>query len=323
MSVAEIVRQHFSFLNDAERRRLSDIDASPQPSADGAAILLGHDLRIEPLRRFHEALTASGDAPPPLWQFSWEPHDTWDANAWLALPLEARVLRTRAGSPMRYVGRRLDPSVLQLDRAFVARGLAALRDAGLAHGLDRISLDPVATGAGIATDVAIVELIVHWLRMLTHRDRIVQRSPGNELDVCGYAGACNECRARWTSVPQVAEAIPPFHPGCRCFAQPRWASGEEFDDNLIKALEHPVPDVAATAARVLGTRAPDRALVALLRTSRSKDPERAEAALEALARYRTDSARERLVEACERGTARERAIARAALRRLDDDERRK
>lgn len=322
MSVAEVVRQFFSFLSTVEQRRLLGLEASPQPSADGAAVLLGHDLRVEPVRRYHDALVARRDPPPPLWQFSWESGAPWNVRRWLALPFEARQLRARAGSLTQNVERRLDPATLALDRRSVRRGLAFLRDAGLARGDERVDLAPIAPAAAIATDLALVELIVHWLRMLEHRDRILGSRSGDAVDVCGYAGACSECRLRWASVPRELGFLPPFHPGCRCFTQPRWADAGTFDDNLIAALEHPIPDVAATAARVLGARTPPRALAPLLRASQAKDPERAEAALEALAHYRDAAALERLERACENGTARERAIARAALRRPAGEARR-
>ncbi len=104
-----------------------------------------------------------------------------------------------------------------------------------------------------------------------------------------------------------------------CGAQ---AADGDFDTNLVRALSHRIPDVAATAARVLGERAPREALEPLLAASRSDDPERAEAALEALARYDDARVDARLREAGERGTARERAIARAVLRRRAEEPRR-
>ncbi len=92
---------------------------------------------------------------------------------------------------------------------------------------------------------------------------------------------------------------------------------ENFDEKLILALDHPVPDFAASAARILGARRPPEALDPLLRLSRSEDPERAEAALEALAEYDDPRVDARLEEARVEGTARERAIARVILRRRE------
>lgn len=99
---------------------------------------------------------------------------------------------------------------------------------------------------------------------------------------------------------------------CPACAAP--AQGGDFDENLLRALDHPVPDIAAAAARILGIRKPHAALDALLRTSRAAEPERAEAALEALAGYDDQRVELRLREAQSTGTARERAIARAARR---------
>jgi hypothetical protein len=93
------------------------------------------------------------------------------------------------------------------------------------------------------------------------------------------------------------------------------AHGGAFDENLVRALAHAVPDVAANAARILGVRKPDMALEPLLSASRCGEPERAEAALEALCAYSDVRVDERLREARELGSARERAIARDALRR--------
>lgn len=223
MSVTDAVRECFPFVSQNERALLSEIDASPHPSADGAAYLLGHDLHSGALRSFHERLLATGDEPPPLWRFTWKPIVRWNEHAWLALPADARVLRARAGSVMHDVSRRLEARTLDLSADRFARGLQALERAGLA-GSDGCTLKAIASGAGIASDLACVELIVHWLRMIAHRERIVLRSPGNGFDVCGYAGACSDCRQRWGSIPRIAERVPPFHPGCRCFAQPRWTS---------------------------------------------------------------------------------------------------
>ena len=90
---------------------------------------------------------------------------------------------------------------------------------------------------------------------------------------------------------------------------------EDYNEKLMRALDDPVPDVAASAARILGVRRTPKALEALFRLSTSHDPERAEAALEALAFYDDARVDARLVKACMNGTARERFIARTALRR--------
>lgn len=91
--------------------------------------------------------------------------------------------------------------------------------------------------------------------------------------------------------------------------------GGAFDENLVRALAHPIPDIAANAARILGMRKPGMALEQLLHASRSGEPERAEAALEALCAYDDVRVDERLLEAQALGTARERAIAKDAIRR--------
>ena len=218
------VIRYFPSLAPAERLRLRAIDASPFPSADGAAILLGHDLWIEPLLRFRSDLLKSGDAPPSLWRFAWEPSARWDSRRWLALPIDARMLRVRAGSPAHRIERRLTARALEMRPATFSASMRALCDAEVVRKEDRYVLDPVAPEALLLVDMHLVELIVHWLRMLAHGDRVIHESPGNGFDVHGYRDACSACRSCWGERPRTAEFVPPFHPGCRCFAQPRFVA---------------------------------------------------------------------------------------------------
>ncbi len=218
------VTRYFPALTPAERSRLHAIDASPFPSADGAAILLGHDLWIEPLLQFRAALSKNGDAPPSLWRFAWEPSAQWDARHWLALPVDARILRARAGSPAHHIERRLTATTLQMPTVTFSTAMRTLCEAGAQRDGDAYILEPVAPEALLRVDLHLVELIVHWLRMLAHGDRVFRASIGNGFDVCGYRDACSACRSYWGERPRTAAYVPPFHPGCRCFAQPRFVA---------------------------------------------------------------------------------------------------
>jgi hypothetical protein len=221
-SVARAVGEHFPWIAGGDLRRISSIDASPYPAPDGAALLLGHDLWIEPLVRFREEVERTGDDPPPLWQFPWMPSRAWNVSAWLELPVEARILRARAGSLTHDVTLRATARGLALPAAEFSHGLDALRGTGAASDTRPVVLRAVSEERGLQTDLSLVELLVHWLRMLTHRERVLRHSEGNAFDVCGYARACARCRSRWGVAPRIAASVPPFHPGCRCFAQPRF-----------------------------------------------------------------------------------------------------
>ncbi len=217
----DLVHRHFPWLAEREAAHLARIEASPRPSADGAAILMGHDLWIEPLVQYREELEKSADAPPPLWRFPFRPSAAWDSKRWLALPMEARVVRARAGSLAHRIETRFDAQMLEMKAQDFSSGLSALTVAGFAT-RDPRALEPLASEDELRTDVSIVELIVHWLRMVDHGERVLRDSLGSEFDVCGYNGACARCRSRWGTRERAASSVPPFHPGCRCFAQPRF-----------------------------------------------------------------------------------------------------
>lgn len=221
-AVARAAGAHFPWIAGDDLRRISSIDASPYPAADGAAMLLGHDLWIEPLVRFREELERTDDDPPPLWQFPWMPSRAWNVCAWLELPVEARILRARAGSLTHTVTLRATARGLVMPAAAFSRGFDALKGAGSANDTHPTVLGAVSEEPGLRTDLSLVELLVHWLRMLAHGERVLRQSEGNAFDVCGYAHACARCRSRWGVAPRVAASVPPFHPGCRCFAQPRF-----------------------------------------------------------------------------------------------------
>ncbi len=216
--------RYFSRLGRDELEGLARIPVSPFPTADGAAILLGHPLWIEPLVAYRTELERTKEPPPPLWQFPWEEETTWDARRWLALPLGARILRARAGSLAHRVERQLTPQTIEMPVHEFVPALEILIDAGFAAEDLGIVFEPIADARALRTDLHLVELIVHWVRMLAHADRIMRESRGNRFDVCGYRGACERCRALWGVRPRLETYVPPFHPGCRCFTQPSFTA---------------------------------------------------------------------------------------------------
>jgi hypothetical protein len=118
----------------------------------------------------------------------------------------------------------LTAQVVQMSVSEFLPALAALIEEGLAAEDRGIVCEPIADSAALEMDLRLVELIAHWLRMLAHGDRVMRESIGTRFDVCGYRGACAQCRALWGVRPRRPAFVPPFHPGCRCFAQPSFAA---------------------------------------------------------------------------------------------------
>ncbi|MGH7715987.1 MAG: hypothetical protein ACREML_08325, partial [Vulcanimicrobiaceae bacterium] len=120
------------------------IDRSAQPAADAAAVLLGRDLWIEPLRAFRDRCEHRHLSRPPLWRFAWGPSAAWDARLWLSTSLEGRILRTRAGSLTLKIERNLDAATLAMASSAFTKGVADLRQHGLLSGSAPSILAPVA-----------------------------------------------------------------------------------------------------------------------------------------------------------------------------------
>ncbi len=85
------------------------------------------------------------------------------------------------------------------------------------------SLSEIAGPQELAVDLHLIEIIAHWLRMLDHADRVARDLTPSGYEVHGYDEACSRCTMQWGIRPRLERWIPPFHPGCRCFAQPRFA----------------------------------------------------------------------------------------------------
>jgi hypothetical protein len=90
-------------------------------------------------------------------------------------------------------------------------------------GPEKYRFAAVASPEELVTDLALVEIIGNWLWRLADRERLLTHIRCASFDVHGYDGSCTLCRERWGQRERSLHWIPPFHPGCRCFAQPRYA----------------------------------------------------------------------------------------------------
>ncbi|MHB8148058.1 MAG: hypothetical protein ACYDGM_12470, partial [Vulcanimicrobiaceae bacterium] len=102
--------------------------------------------------------------------------------------------------------------------------LARLERSGLATPGVSPNLPAIATPEQLRVDLALVEIIAHWITMLANADRIARDDSVSELEVAGYAHACETCKARWGFSRVDLWSLPPFHPACSCFAQPRYVA---------------------------------------------------------------------------------------------------
>jgi hypothetical protein len=213
--------------NDQERRAILTRSVElPFTYQDVAAMLLGDNLWYRPLqeyRNYLESLTSR----PHLWDFVFEDSRTWNDKRWQSLTLAARVARTRIGSLVHASTFVFAPSAVGLPGTKLKRALAELSANGLCRALPSGSyqLEPVAPVDQIRGDLHLAEIIAHWLLMLAHADLVAKDRSPSGYEVSGYAEACPACRSAWGIRPRTNQWIPPFHPGCRCFAQPRFASG--------------------------------------------------------------------------------------------------
>ncbi len=220
----EAVTTYFASCEPAERAALQRVPQSPFPAADTAACVLGRDLWIPPFAAFRDDLIASGERPH-LWTFTFQPSAAWDSTRWRSLSVDARVVRTRCGSPTRRIVVDASPQRLCMSKAVVAAALRELQSAGMyraqADGVG--TFEPAADAGMLDCDLHLVEILAHWLQTLAHREIVLHRRDGsNGYDVSGHAGACALCRERWGSRAHDPQWVAPFHPGCRCFAQPRY-----------------------------------------------------------------------------------------------------
>ena len=196
----------------------------PFTSQDVAAALLGEDLWFAALRDYYVYLQATKTEPPHMWNLSTvHSHAELDV-AWQSLSFPARTLRARLGA-LTTGFRFLDtPSVVGFElRAFST----AVRDLCKAGLCSRVSehgyvARAIATPQSLRQDLQLIQIIAHWLQMLRHADSVARDKRPNGYEVAGYKEACLLCRGSWGLRSRDPHWIPPFHPGCRCFAQPRF-----------------------------------------------------------------------------------------------------
>lgn len=204
------------------RRFLVRAPSSSFTGADVAACLLGQDLWSVSLARFRDWLIKSGERPH-LWTFEFSDSRLWDTARWNRLSFEAKIVRSRAGAVDRCVMTVASPTNLQLGTRQFNNALNDLAAAGLYDPADR-AFKAVAPSQTLVTDLALIQILSHWLVMLRHRERILADTHATGFEVHGYAEACSLCTQRWGLRDFESEWAPPFHPGCRCFAQPRFTS---------------------------------------------------------------------------------------------------
>lgn len=217
------ITRWFGDLPGSWRDSLERAPNSAHTTSDTAACLLGRDLWISPLADYRDRLIESGERPH-LWTFEFDPSRMWNVTRWNALSLQARIVRARTGSLDRQVITYPSAWALQMDRREFNKGLFELMRAGFScEGLrGAYVFEPLATPEELHLDLALIEIIGHWFIMLAQHDRVLDDPHPTGFEVHGYNEACSACRARWGLRERDPQWVPPFHPGCRCFSQPRF-----------------------------------------------------------------------------------------------------
>lgn len=206
----------------AARAILTQAPRSPFTAPDLTAVLLGHDLWYPPLAHFRDEIERTGERPH-LWEFEFGSSGAWDSRRWKALSLPARLVRARAGAVDREVQTHFSADSLGIERRALATALEELTVAKY-YGPFSAGFAAVATPNCVTVDLSLIRILAHWLVMLQHRERILADRHATGFEVHGYAGACSFCASRWGVRPFQAQWAPPFHPACRCFAQPRFSN---------------------------------------------------------------------------------------------------
>ncbi len=209
-------------LSTQYRRFLARAPRSPYTTADVTASLLGRNLWYRPLASFRNLLIESGERPH-LWTFEFNNSCLWDAAKWNQLSLNSRIVRTRAGAVHHRVATFTSATSLEVGTQQFKQGLSELARSGC-YDPTTGTFEPVASAQTLHTDLSLIEIISHWLIMLQHRERVLSDAHATGFEVHGYAEACSLCLERWGLRSFEALWVPPFHPGCRCFAQPRFTS---------------------------------------------------------------------------------------------------
>jgi hypothetical protein len=216
------IEELFADLPKPHKRLLERSPLSPFANADVAAALLGRDLWIAPLAEFCDHLRHTGERPH-LWTFEFGPSCRWDTRIWDALSLEARLVRSRAGALDTRLEKRISAHAIGMSPRDFLKGTRDLEAAAVARSSPaRTAFEPIASPESFDVDANLVNLIAHWLLMIANRDRVLRDRVATGFEVWGYEEACSLCRERWGVRERSRELVPPFHPGCRCFAQPRF-----------------------------------------------------------------------------------------------------
>jgi hypothetical protein len=192
---------------------------------DVGACLLGENLWYDELATFRDHLRRTGERPH-LWEFEFGPSAAWDSQVWRGLSLAARVARARIGSLAHQREWMEAPASLGLRKRSLRSALYELQSKRLCVEVSSgvYTFAVIASPAELDLDLSLVRILAHWLHMLAHADRISLDERPSGYDVHGFAAACGMCRERWGVRERAPEWVPPFHPGCRCFAQPRYAA---------------------------------------------------------------------------------------------------
>lgn len=214
-------------LAPGDRNRRAILERSvrlPFTSEDVAGALLGDDLWFAPLREYG-AYLQTVEQRPHLWEFPFEAPGRWEDARWQSLSLNTRVARARLGSLAQAREFIFAPKAVGLTRDELRAAIDELCESNLCCVLPdgAYRMGPLAFGEGLQHDLHLVEIISHWLSMLAHADTVARDHRPSGYEVGGYDEACPACRLSWGIRPRSVEWIPPFHPGCRCFAQPRFA----------------------------------------------------------------------------------------------------
>ncbi|MHB8140090.1 MAG: structural protein [Vulcanimicrobiaceae bacterium] len=213
------MRTHFPEIAKRERAVLLDVPRASIGTQMATAVLLGHDLLRGAVLEWR---TRMSHPRPPLWRDVDGPSADWDTAPWLALSYEARLVRAMAGALFA-------PSLLRegelrhdVGASCYERGLADLTPLMGVRDRERY-LEPIASAEQLAVDLTLVQIYAHWLNALDQADRVERDQTARAYDVWGQKEACDVCRARWGTRPRDPQWLPPFHPACRCFAQPRYS----------------------------------------------------------------------------------------------------
>ncbi|MDE2482052.1 MAG: hypothetical protein KGN02_07670 [bacterium] len=209
----------------ARRDVLARSVGSPFIESDVAAALLGEDLWYPPLVEFRKYLETAVERPH-LWDFPFSESGRWPSSTWRALSLHTRIARARIASPAHesdFVFAALAFGMRERELRTAFKELLAI---GLCREICRgiYRVYAIAPLAALDHDLHLVRVIAHWLEMLAQADHVAEDRAPTGYEVHGYVEACTCCKKRWGIRPRAPDWVPPFHPGCRCFAQPRFAS---------------------------------------------------------------------------------------------------